>query len=444
VVPEERLPGKWDEMWLNWKTTADISVSQSLMDQVVGQDHAVEWVRRAARQRRSVLLVGEPGTGKSMLARAMADAMVPSEKRDVLVCANPHEYNRPLVRIVPAGEGRKEVDRWRIKVRNRLKVVKFLMAMLVMVTMTVSLFYAWTRQVWWVLAVGAVLAYSLVQLSRRRRGREELMPIPRLLIDRSEGTGVPFIDATGLHAGGLLGDVRHDPYQSGGLETPPHALVEAGAIHRADGGILFIDEISTLDMETQQRLLTAFQEKELAITGRHAGSSGSMIHTGPVPCDFLLVMAGNPPDLDRLHPALRSRIRGYGYEIHMNTSMPDTPANRFQLARFIAQEVRKDGRIPHFTREAVDVVIDQARAWADRPSALTTRFRDLGGLIRAAGDLAAEAGADLVTPSHVKKAVAWIRPFYERQGSPVPMCSGTRHGEGTTIHHGKIGGSGNE
>ena len=28
-----------------------------------------------------------------------------------------------------------------------------------------------------------------------------------------------FIDATGAHAGALLGDVRHDPFQSGGLET---------------------------------------------------------------------------------------------------------------------------------------------------------------------------------------------------------------------------------
>ena len=33
--------------------------------------------------------------------------------------------------------------------------------------------------------------------------------------------------------------------------------------------------------------------------------------------------------------------------------MPDTADNRGKLAQFVAQEVRKDGKIPHFSPEAV-------------------------------------------------------------------------------------------
>ena len=55
-----------------------------------------------------------------------------------------------------------------------------------------------------------------------------------------------------------------------------------------------------------------------------------------------------------MHPALRSRIRGYGYEVFMNKDMPDTPENRDKLVQFVAQEVKQDGKIPHFTK-AVDI-----------------------------------------------------------------------------------------
>ena len=92
------------------------------------------------------------------------------------------------------------------------------------------------------------------------------MLIPKLLVDNSKKDTAPFNDATGSHAGALLGDVRHDPFQSGGLGTPPHERVEAGLIHKSNLGVLYSDEIGTLEMRTQQKLLTAMQEGKLQIT----------------------------------------------------------------------------------------------------------------------------------------------------------------------------------
>jgi Lon-like ATP-dependent protease len=102
-----------------------------------------------------------------------------------------------------------------------------------------------------------------------------------------------FVDATGTHAGALLGDVRHDPFQSGGLETPAHDRVEAGAIHKAHRGVLYVDEINLLRIESQQSSLTAIQEGEFSISGQSERSAGAMTKTEPVPCDFILVAAGN-------------------------------------------------------------------------------------------------------------------------------------------------------
>ena len=64
------------EEWIKverFETTADVKIPPQLVDQVIGQDEAVTVIRKAAEQKRHVILIGEPGTGKSMLARSMTD-----------------------------------------------------------------------------------------------------------------------------------------------------------------------------------------------------------------------------------------------------------------------------------------------------------------------------------------------------------------------------------
>ena len=155
-----------------------------------------------------------------------------------------------------------------------------------------------------------------------------------------------------------------------------------GAIHRSNGGVLFIDEINTLDPHSQQNLLTALQEGEFPITGQSERSSGAMVRTEPFPCRFVMVAAGNLDAIQGMHPALRSRIRGYGYEVYMAESMEDTPENQQKYIRFIAQEVKNDGKIPHFDKSAIDEIIREARRRSNRKGHLTLKLRDIGGLIR--------------------------------------------------------------
>ncbi len=188
---------------------------------------------------------------------------------------------------------------------------------------------------------------------------------------------------------------------SGGLGTPAHERVVAGMIHKANMGVLFVDEIATLEPSTQQELLTALQEGKYSITGQSERSAGAMVRTEPVPCNFVLVAAGNEETVSHMHPALRSRIRGYGYEVYMKETMEDTPENRERIAQFVAQEVSKDKKIPHFSYDAVQTIITEARKRANRKGHLTLRLRDLGGLLRAAGDLAVEEGAEIVESKHI-------------------------------------------
>jgi lon-related putative ATP-dependent protease len=358
-------------------------------------------------------MIGAAGTGKSMLASAMAQALPADGLEDILALPNPQQPINPLIQRIPGGTGPERLAQMRLAHQHVQTTLKFMWWLLFLGLGSAGAAFSYAQGGFIYPAITIMLLLGLLWLRPRLRPGGQ-WHTPKLLVHHPAGRGAPFVDATGFHAGALLGDVRHDPFQSGGREAPPHHLVEPGAIHLAHGGVLFIDEVSTLSIESQQQLLTAIQEKQLAITGRSPGSSGSMVRTAPVPCDFVLVLAGNMEDVEKMHPALRSRIRGYGYEIVTADSMADTAENRDKLAQFVAQEVKKDGKIPHFGRAAVEVIIAEAAKRARRAGRLTLQLRELGGLVRAAGDLAVHEGAYLTQPEHVTAALEITKSLEEQ------------------------------
>ncbi|WP_368279991.1 ATP-dependent protease LonB [Halomarina oriensis] len=382
---------------LDIETTDDVAVPDRLIDQVIGQDDARDVVLKAATQRRHVMMIGSPGTGKSMLAKAMSQLLPREELQDVLVYHNPEDGNQPTVRMVPAGRGREIIETHRVETRKRGQLRSLVMWLVVVAVLGYALFVAGEPLV-------GIIAAAIVFYVFRVGGRTQRASVPNLLVDNGDQQTAPFADATGAHAGALLGDVRHDPYQSGGLATPSHDRVEAGAIHKASRGVLFVDEINTLDIRSQQKLMTAIQEGEFSITGQSEQSSGAMVKTDPVPTDFVMMAAGNLDAMENMHPALRSRIKGYGYEVYMDDTIADTPETRRQFARFVAQEVARDGRLPAFEAAAVAEVVLEAQRRAGRKGHLTLAFRNLGGLVRVAGDIARAEDAEYTTRDHVLRA----------------------------------------
>ncbi len=405
--------------WKDFETTEQIKVPERLIDQVIGQDKATDLVRKAAKQRRNILLIGEPGTGKSMLGMAMTELLPSEDLVDILSYPNLEDENNPKIKTVPASKGIKIVKAEREKKgetsesRGNQLLLPFI---IVVAAVGLALFKPELQWVAVALIGFAILLFFLFGLNLRfmMMGGPKTNA-PKLLVDNAARKIAPFYDGTGAHAGALLGDVKHDPLQSGGLGTPAHLRVVSGLIHKANKGVLFIDEVAALG-RSQQDLLTALQEKQLPITGRSEMSSGAMVMTDPVPCDFILIASGNLSVIQQMHPALRSRIRGYGYEIYMEDMINDSEEYRKKLVQFVAQEVSKDKKIPHFSRDAVAEIIREAKRKAGMKDRMTLRFREMGGLIRASGDIAREKDHNYVTADDVLEGKKAARTLEQQIG----------------------------
>jgi len=387
-------------------STEDIEVPDRLVDQVIGQDEARDIIIKAAKQRRHVMMIGSPGTGKSMLAKAMSQLLPKEDLQDVLVYHNPDDGNEPKVRTVPAGKGEQIIDAHKEEARKRNQMRSILMWIII----AVVLGYA-------ILAGGrlllGILAAGIIWLIFRYTSRGSDAMVPNMIVNNGEQRVAPFEDATGAHAGALLGDVRHDPFQSGGMETPSHDRVEPGSIHKSNKGVLFVDEINTLDIRTQQKLMTAIQEGEFAITGQSERSSGAMVQTEPVPCDFIMVAAGNLDAMENMHPAPATGSRG---TVTRSTwTIPSrTPRNAAQIRPLHRPGGRTRRPPPHFTDEAVEEVILEAKRRSGRKNHLTLLFRSLGGLVRVAGDIARAEDRDFTTRDDVLQAKARSRSIEQQ------------------------------
>lgn len=443
------------------ETTADVPIPKDPLQQVIGQEEAVRIAKIAAAQHRHLLLVGPPGIGKSMIAQAVAYHL-PQPTQEISVLHNPSNPERPLVEVRDTRDLQKEKlleKSIQGKVVEPAQIPAFVAEKLgfrcrkcgrVSRASEASCPACGTEKYRQEFSPFGDLLFDRFSSPETERvhttrssddGREEVIVYERYgdkvrildqrALERMDALKqrkprkviIPlerknFVIATGASETELLGDVRHDPY--GGhhqIGVQPYARVVAGSIHEAHEGVLFVDELSALNM-LQRYLFTAMQEHKYSIVGRNPQSSGASVKVDDVPCDFMLIAASNINDLHYILPPLRSRITGGGYEVLLDTHMPDTEENRWRLLQFIAQEIRKDEKIPHAKIEAAAMVVDEARSRAkrmdDASNALTLRFRDLSGIIRLAGDIAVTEQAPLIEPEFVKLALVRTKTIEEQ------------------------------
>ena len=265
------------------ESTIQVKIPVNPLDLVIGQDEAISIVRMAAMQRRNLLLVGSPGTGKSMVAQAMA-SLLPKPSREISVLDNLEHPEKPVLEIrtkidldaerrAPKGIVVKPAD-VPVFVAEQLGIRCKRCGALSKPSISTCTEcgadkYKTHPTPFDDIVFGGSVREEKVYATRQKDGKEEkvlyecnsfgevVMYDERAIKGRetrniARNIIIPlnrpnFVQATGATETELLGDVRHDPY--GGhseIGIKPFRRVIPGAIHEAHEGVLFIDEISNL------------------------------------------------------------------------------------------------------------------------------------------------------------------------------------------------------
>jgi len=504
TVSGRKMTVQWD--WDAFKSTEGFPVDDNLINWAIGQEQALkecflcldEWVHKLKYLERNkwyegwskagkdkstaktvispgpyLLLLGDPGTGKSLIGRALAEKLTQTYKEngiklyDALCWKNLALPSHPMVSLTKAGEGRKILQVEQLKEFKRkfttkigLKALQLFLVMMGLVLISLGFYFMFQAWQTWSLNpnfLGETLqeyyhssfADYLIErfvglvpltfipggsliffgvfiwwLSRlmgsgglKGIGGAQQSDAPKLVVDNSPERA-PFVDATGHRSAQLFGSIAWDPYQTGGLGTPEHQRVSAGDVHVASMGILYIDEVKNLDPEEAITLLTVLEDGQLPITLRgrlHGGDTAAMaVSTEPVPTITFLVAAGNFDSISQIHPALMDRIYGYGKVVRMNNDMLGTVENKRKYVQFVAQEVKRFN-LPPFSRDACQEVVEEGRRRSNKRDALTTRFRPLISIIKTAATLAINEDAKIVESRHVREAIEQHCKTIERQ-----------------------------
>ncbi len=355
--------------------TSGVNVPDDPIECVIFQDKAKKAIRKIAQSRGHLLMVGRPGTGKSMLAgmfnhiidKSMGDYIRPKNAiiaypgKDTnhvrFAYEKPDKINNFIASLRQEIENAKNsVEEFSLadQIASVIKVKKFLLALTV-VSIITGIFFTPAFILTGLAGIGTIFMFmqennhkAQEKVQREMHSNKSVSlkhvsdMLPEVLYDPGRDSNL-MINVSEPNSKNMKGGFRHDPYQSGALHTPIHQRTFLGA--HAKAPIIYIDELKTLiKTRYMSSLLEIMQNKKYILEGgKNTGSGAADRSENHLQADNIIIACCNHDTLRHLQTdgdgAFLSRIEDKGEIIHMESSVPETPENVKQVPQYIKQEI---------------------------------------------------------------------------------------------------------
>jgi len=358
-----------------FEDTSQITVPDDPIERVIFQDRAKKAIRKIAQNRGHILMVGRPGTGKSMLAdmfndvldRSLGDYLRPKEsivaypgkdKNHIrFAYEDPEKIDDVISQINGSIESAKSsVDEFSLSDQIKsIKRVRKALLWLTVISVVAGIFFPAAFIATGITGMGAIFMFmqennhkTQEKIQREAHGNKQNAVkhltdmVPVVLYDPRKDKDL-MARISEPDARNMKGGFRHDPYQSGNLYTPAHNRAYLGA--HAKSPIIYIDELKTLvKVGYMSDLLEIMQNREFVLEGgRNTGSGSADRSENHLKAENIIVACCNHDTLGYLQEegdgAFLSRIEDKGEIIQMDSAVPETSENIRQVAQYIKQEI---------------------------------------------------------------------------------------------------------
>jgi lon-related putative ATP-dependent protease len=237
--------------------------------------------------------------------------------------------------------------------------------------------------------------------------RRDILPFQvNVLVDNTGSVEAPVVIETSPTYANVFGTIERFTGPDGD-HTTDFTAIRAGSLLRANGGYLIMNLIDVFEEPlVWNALKRALKSQQHAIRGFDSLllMPIASIKPEPIELDIKVVLMGDAWSYQILLEYDEDFRTIFKVKADFDTVMPNTTANRKKYGRFV-RTMSDQESLTHFHKSAVAAIIEEATRVAGRRDKLSTRFSEIGDIVREAAHWADRRGSKLVRDEHVAMAL---------------------------------------